>query len=44
MKKWLIAALAVLLVAVCCVIAFKTVEYAAGDAYYESLRMERVSP
>ena len=44
MKKWLIILLVLLLAAVCAVIAFKTVEYSAGNAYYENLRMERAQP
>lgn len=44
MKKWIIAVLAVLLAAVCALIALKGAEYSAGDAYYESLRTDRVSP
>ena len=44
MKKWLIIILAVLLAMVCAVIALKSLEYSAGNAYYENLRMERAQP
>lgn len=36
--RWLIALLVIALIAVAAVIVYKTREYAAGNAFYDSLR------